>query len=220
MGAALLPWVRLGEEDAPMLCHIGQILQSLHVRSVQAAAAPTSVGTVAKCHSNESTGDAMCVEASLSGPVEPSEQLQREAEDAVVQSAMDSIGDAASPEAVQRANDSAYSNLLDPNMRTEPVGDTHQAGRPPADSLLSGGAVGPPVGGVASSASVPAPAATPVVFGPGGSSGTLPTRPLHLADTLMAIHNSGGANGIRRVIDEVSTNETGLGQAEAKQSRV
>ena len=75
---------------------------------------------------------------------------------------------------------------------------------------------------VGSASAVPASASgSPVAYGPGGctSAGTLPSNPLHLADTLLAVHENDGATGIRRVMDDISTNDSGLGQANAKQPR-
>ena len=149
----------------------------------------------------------------------PSDQAQRDAEDAVVMGTLGVAHGGAQIDADQKANDSAYSNLLDASTHTGPVGSTHAWTPPPVVSVPADGANALSGGGASSSASAPGPGAPPVVYGPGGSLGTLPSHPLHLADALMAVHNNSGATGLRRVIDDVSTKETGLGQAEAKQSR-
>ena len=155
---------------------------------------------------------------------EESEELQREAEDAVVRNAMQSIGPAASGNAAeQRHSDGAYSHLLDGSVPT-PTAGFEQAGRPSGASLLTGSANAQTVAQPESATAVPATnPSPPISFGPGGSSSAgpavLPSNPLNLADTLAAVHEDDNDAGIRRVLDEVSTDEKALGQAEPKQHR-
>ena len=117
------PGVKLAEEETVALQHVEAMFQALHERSVQAAADPGSKEPFAECQADAANGDTMSVDTPLSAPVEPSLQEQRDAEDAVVRSAFNH--GSAAPEAVPRANDSAYSNLCDASPHTGLVGSTH-----------------------------------------------------------------------------------------------